>query len=107
MNCVKNRLYKFPLFLLPLTLVACATQSGTWVKSDVVQLQFNQDSYACLQESQQPFGYSQGGCRWGNGWGPGWSGYNGYSGVQTNQELYAACMKARGYNWQPDKTLSK
>jgi hypothetical protein len=29
------------------------------------------------------------------------------AGVQTNQELYAACMKARGYNWQPDKTLSK
>jgi hypothetical protein len=34
----------------------------------------------------------------------GMGGYNGYSGVQTNQELYSACMKARGYSWQPDKS---
>ena len=98
MNGVNFRLNKLYSFLLPLTLFSCATQSGTWVKSDVAPLQFNQDNYACLQESQQPYGYSQGGL----GWGPGWGGYNGYSGVQTNQELYSACMKARGYSWQPD-----
>jgi hypothetical protein len=89
MNDVNNRLYKFPSLLLALTLFACATQSGIWVKGDVTPLQFNQDNYACLQESQQPYGYSQGGYGWGNGWGPGWGGYNGYSGVQTNQELYS------------------
>jgi hypothetical protein len=94
------RLCKFTLLLIPATLFACATQSGVWVKGDTAPLKFNQDNYACLQESQQPYGYSQG----GYGWGPGWGGYNGYSGVQTNQELYSACMKARGYSWQPNKT---
>jgi hypothetical protein len=95
-----HNLYLAPLILI---LASCASQSGTWVKSDVAPLQFNQDNYACLQESQQPYGYSQGGYGRGNGWGPGWAGYNGYSGVQTNQELYSACMKARGYSWRPDK----
>jgi hypothetical protein len=65
MNSLNNRLYKFPSLLLTLTLFACATQSGTWVKSDVAPLQFNQDNYACLQESQQPYGYSQGSLGWG------------------------------------------
>jgi hypothetical protein len=104
MNIPLNR---FSLTLFPLILFACATQPGIWVKSDVAPMQFNQDNYACLQESQQPFGYNQGAYGWRNGWGPGWGGFNGYSGVQTNQELYAACMKARGYSWQPDKTVSK
>ena len=97
------RLYKSSLLLIPLILVACATQSGIWVKSDVTALQFNQDNYACLQESQQPFGFGQG----GYGWGPGWGGFNGYSGVQTNPELYSACMKARGYSWQADKAANQ
>jgi len=94
-----NRLF---LVLFSLILFACAIQSGNWVKRDVTPLQFNQDNYACLQESQQPFGYNQGSYGWRNGWGPGWGGYNGYSGVQTNQGLYFACMKARDYSWQPD-----
>jgi hypothetical protein len=34
-------------------------------------------------------------------------GYNGYSGMQTNQELYSVCMKARGYSWQPDKVTGQ
>jgi hypothetical protein len=102
-NFINMRPYKFLLLLMSATLFACATQSGVWVKNDTAPLQFNQDNYACLQESQQPYGYAQGGYGWGNGWGPGWGGYNGYSGVQTNQELYSACMKARGYSWQPDK----
>lgn len=87
-------------YLLAVTLivVACAGPTGTWMKNGVTPLQFDQDNYACLQESQQPFGY-QG----GPGWGPAWGGFNGYSGVQTNQELYSACMKARAYYWQPSK----
>mgnify|MGYP006279079807 FL=1 len=87
---------------MPLFLVACATQSGVWVKPDVTTLQFNQDNYACLQESQQPFGYAQGGFGWAYGWGGG-----GYSGVQTNPELYSACMKARGYSWRADIPQNK
>ena len=97
------RLRNLYLSSLIMILASCATQSGVWIKSGIAPLQFNQDNYACLQESQQPYGYAQGGYGWGNGWGPGWGGYNGYSGVQTNQELYSACMKARGYSWQPDK----
>ena len=95
------RLYKSSMLLMPLFLAACATQSGIWFKSDVTPLQFNQDNYACLQESQQPFGFGPG----VYGWGPAWGGYGGYSGVQTNPELYSACMKARGYSWKTDKPL--
>ena len=91
-----RNLYLSPLIMI---LASCATQSGLWVKSDVTPLQFHHDYYTCLQESQQPYGFNQGGF----GWGPGWGGYNGYSGVQTNPELYSACMKARGYSWQPDR----
>lgn len=95
-NMLLRRLF---LALMTLALTACASQSGVWVKSGTTPLQFNQDNYACLQESQQPFGYSPG----GYGWGAGWGGFSGYSGIQTNQDLYAACMKARDYNWQPDQ----
>lgn len=95
------RLCKHLLTLLSLLIVACATQSGQWVKPGVTTLQFNQDNYACLQESQQPYGYGQSGFAWPYGWGPAWGGYSGYAGVQTNPELYSACMKARAYQWEP------
>jgi hypothetical protein len=99
---MKVHLNRLSLVLFTLILFACAVQSGIWIKGDVTPLQFNQDNYACLQESQQPFGYNQGSYGWRNSWGPGWGGYNGYSGIQTNSGLYSACMKARGYSWQPD-----
>jgi hypothetical protein len=90
-----------PIFLLPLMaitmLVGCAAPVGDWVKDSIQPLQVDQDKYACLQESQQPFSYLSG----TPGWGPGWGGASGYAGVQTNPELYRACMKARGYSWQP------
>jgi hypothetical protein len=100
-NCpTSNKFYLRALLLgLCLMLSACAAQSGLWLKDNSSQLQVDQDNYACLQESQQPYGYSDGGF----GWGPGWGGFNAYSGVQTNQALYSACMKARGYRWQPEK----
>ena len=94
-----NRFYLRTLLAsLCLMLGACASQAGLWLKDNSTQLQVDQDNYACLQQSQQPYGYSDGGL----GWGPGWGGFNAYSGVQTNQELYSACMRARGYRWQPD-----
>jgi hypothetical protein len=82
------------LLLSPLCLLgACATQPGIWVKDSSTTLQLDQDKYVCLQEAQQPFGYTDGGIGWGYG------GMGGYSGVQTNQELFTSCMKARGYQW--------
>lgn len=91
-----------PFFLLPLMaitmFVGCSTPVGDWVKDSTQPLQVDQDKYACLQQAQQPFSYLSGPPGWGPGWGGGTSGY---AGVQTNQELYRACMKARGYSWQP------
>ncbi len=89
---------KLLIVLLGSVFVGCATQQGVWVKANSVPLQVDQDKYACLQQSQQPYGYSTGGF----GWEPGWGGFNGYSGMQTNPDLYSACMKAGGYYWQPD-----
>jgi len=85
---------KDKIFLLAITfaLSACAS-NGRWTKAGIPTLEQDQDQYACLKEAQQPFGYADGG--------PGWWGapYNTYSGVQTNEKLYSACMKARGYQW--------
>jgi hypothetical protein len=97
------------IFLLPLIaitmLVGCAAPAGDWVKDSAQPLQVDQDKYACLQQAQQPFSYLRGspggGSGWGPGWGSGWGAASGYAGLQTNQELYRACMKARGYTWQP------
>ena len=53
-----------PIFLLPLMtitmLVGCAAPVGDWVKDSAQPLQVDQDKYACLQESQQPFSYLSG-----------------------------------------------
>ena len=82
-----------------LFLAACASPSGVWVKSGTVPLEVDQDKYACLQQAQQPYSFGGGGF--------GWGGYSESSGVQTNSQLYAACMKARGYDWQADLAPSK
>lgn len=70
-----------------LTIIASGPNM-VWVKSGSTQMDFNQDKYACMQESQQPVsgGY-----------------YNRYggsasSGVRTNQNLFNACMEARGWS---------
>jgi hypothetical protein len=95
----------FLLHLMVITiLVGCAAPAGDWIKDNTQPLQVDQDKYACLKEAQQPYSYLSGspgwGSAWGPGWGPGWGGVSGYAGVQTNQELYRACMRARGYSWQ-------
>ncbi len=87
--------------LATLMLVGCAAPAGDWVKDNAQPLQVDQDKYACLKDAQQPFSYLSGSPGWGPGWAPGWGTASGYAGVQTNQELYRACMKARGYTWQP------
>ena len=93
------RCYKLSAFALVLALGACASPSGVWVKNGTLQLQVDQDTYACLQQSQQPYSFGGGGF--------GWGGYNESSGVQTNPQLYAACMRARGYVWQPNVPAGK
>jgi hypothetical protein len=91
-----------PLALITtLILVGCAAPAGDWIKDSTQPLEVDQDKYACLQQAQQPFSYLSGSPGWGSGWGPGWGPASGYAGVQTNQELFRACMKARGYSWQP------
>ena len=65
-----NRFYLRALLAsLCLMLGACASQAGLWLKDNSTQLQVDQDNYACLQQSQQPYGYSDGGFGWGPGWG--------------------------------------
>jgi hypothetical protein len=88
------------MLLATLLLGGCAVPAGDWVKDSTQPLQVDQDKYACLQEAQQPFSYLSGSPGWGSAWGPGWGGASGYAGVQTNPELYRACMRARGYSWQ-------
>jgi hypothetical protein len=91
--------YKFSALALVLALGACASPSGVWVKSGTVQREVDQDTYACLQQAQQPYSFGGGGF--------GWGGYSESSGFQTNPQLYAACMKARGYAWQPTNLAGK
>ena len=96
------RYQNLALILLLLLLGACASNAGVWVKDHSAPLQVDQDKYVCLQESQQPYGYDNSAF----GRGPyGWGGYGGYSGNRTNQELYSACMKAKGYHWEAETTL--
>lgn len=85
--------YKLCTFALVLVLGACASSAGTWAKNGATQLKVDQDSYTCLRQAQQPYGYSLGGY--------GWRGNGESFGVGTNQELYKACMRAQGYSWQP------
>jgi hypothetical protein len=69
-------------------LAGCAPQYA-WHKN-VSQQEVNQDHYACLKEAQQRVSGAS---------------YNVYGGaaqntVVTNQNLYNACMAARGYEWR-------
>jgi hypothetical protein len=93
------RCFKFSALTLVLALGACASPSGVWVKSGALQREVDQDRYTCPQQSQQPYSFGGGGF--------GWGGYNESSGVQTNPDLYAACMKASGYVWQPSVPAQK
>ena len=93
------RCCRLGVFALVLVVGACATPAGTWIKNGATQLQLDQDSYTCLRQAQQLYGYGVGGY--------GWRGNGESFGVSTNKELYAACMKAQGYSWQPNVPVSK
>ena len=99
MNAHPKHILLLPLMAITI-LVGCVAPVGDWVKESTQPLQVDQDKYACLKEAQQPFSYLSGSPGWGPGWGLARGVASGYAGVQTNQELYRACMKARGYIWQ-------
>lgn len=70
-------------------LSACSTQKY-WVKPGASDNDFAKDRYSCLQESQQRVGASS---------------FNAYGGgsvskVVTNDQLFSACMSAKGWNIQ-------
>lgn len=84
------------IFLLSCIVSGCVQQQMVWVKPNAQQGEFEQVRYQCLQESQQ---YSSRGVAIAN------SAINGYqaisrSGVGTNDELFGACMNAKGWNVQ-------
>src|SRR5262245_31848158 len=81
--------WKMKRFAIALAITAALTgcAQGRWVKYGASQQEANQDHYACLQESQQRVSGAQ---------------VNAYGGsaqnvVITNQQLYYACIQARGY----------
>jgi hypothetical protein len=69
-----------------IALSACAQQK-TWLKPGAGPDDFNQDKYACMQQSQQPNSAAY------------VNSYGGFSnsGIITNNNLFGACMNARGW----------
>ncbi|MBU3617323.1 hypothetical protein [Polynucleobacter sp. JS-Polo-80-F4] len=89
-------------------LSAGCAQNITWDKPGATQQQFNQDSYACTQASQQyqaPVSTPQPqGQMVGNQYvAPAWSQQlnaalaNSPGGYSTNRNLYNSCMQSKGY----------
>jgi hypothetical protein len=79
---------KYLIVVFTTALSGCAQY--WWYKDSVSQQQADQDGYACLQEAQQRVSGAS---------------YNAYGGVAqnqviTNQNLFNACMRARGYRYQ-------
>ena len=79
---------KFFMVIFVTAMAGCA--QGQWYKNGISQQEANQDHYACLQEAQQRVSTAQ---------------VNPYGGtaentVITNQNLYNACMAARGYTYR-------
>ena len=70
----------------------CAAQ-GLWVKPDFEQGRFAQDRYACMQQGQVPVSNTA------------LNAYGGYSQstVAVSQDMFAACMSAKGYRWRVNK----
>ncbi|OYV78763.1 MAG: hypothetical protein B7Z60_06940 [Ferrovum sp. 37-45-19] len=78
-------------------MMAGCAQQGVWVK-DAVPKQSEIDHYQCLKESQQVQGWSNPGF-----YAPYAYGYssvgNSVITTETNDELYQACMTAKGYTF--------
>jgi len=85
------------IFAIIMSLVlACATRPAikkVWTKPNFTQQEWATDKYACLQQSQQNYAYSEGGYYIGNVYFP----PEAKSKVITNWELFNACMESRGW----------
>ncbi len=73
-----------------LMLSGCTTNKGTWYKQNASQEEYAKVRYLCLQESQQQqsisvFSYNY---------------QEGKSQMITNNNLFEACMNAKGFYWR-------
>ncbi len=80
---------KFLIVIFAVSLSGCVAPARLY-KNNVSQQEVNQDHYACMKEAQQRVSGAT---------------VNMYGGVAsnqviTNQNLYNACMLARGYEWR-------
>jgi hypothetical protein len=91
------------------TSCALATQMGyRWTRADTDQAQWAKDDYACKKENERPYTRTVPSPMAQN---PLWAlgqGLQGKdsnapvgieSGVEVNQQMYVACMQARGYSY--------
>ncbi len=74
------------VFFGVLTIIGC--RSMAWFKPGATEAEFNKDVYECMRENQQVVSRT-----YGNRYGVGSS-----SGVTVSEEMYNACMMARGYS---------
>jgi tetratricopeptide (TPR) repeat protein len=91
---VRLRTWQFHALISSVIMVGLGYFMGcaqmVWVKSGASQQDFSQDRYTCLQEAQQPASSAA------------VNRYGGYadSGIQTNWNLFNACMNAKGWYLQ-------
>lgn len=72
---------------MPLVLLLTACAQNLWVKPNAGQGDFEKDRYACLQQSQQQFGFATID-RFGG---------SAVNSMQTNNSLFSSCMNSRGW----------
>lgn len=95
----KSLNYFVGIFFLSL-LVGCAGTNSVWVKPGVMSSDFNQEKYACMQSAQQPYASS---IRYNSGGIVSPSAIttaSSSSGIATNEQLFNACMNAKGWTLQ-------
>lgn len=82
----------FIIAAVMLGLCGCALPTYTWVKPGGTQQAFAQDRYTCLQSSQQRVAGTRQ---------QAWSGQQeAYNEVQVNDQMFVACMNAKGWTQQ-------
>ena len=84
---------KICYYLLVLLYLTSCT-SGQWYKANSSQEEYSQTRYTCLQQAQQPESLARAVKNITNTNNPP------FSGMITNEELFDACMNARGFYWK-------
>ncbi len=91
------------LGLISLVFMGCTTHSYNIPLKGQSKEQTNKDHYECMQQARQGYSYSIANgnynANYNNGYGYANGGYSGYSGSgsEVDQNIFAACMRARGY----------